>query len=1344
MSKSPSAKNKSSNTTQPSASIHSFEPSQAARQLRAMLPGASTVTLFHRNDEGKREGIVTKPIADIAAAIHEARHLAGDNHVFAALTGLRLAFKDKASANAATDLPEPSYALDGPGGSIHLVYPMKPSDRLATLLTKRRKSDTDDAYTDDDVPLAYGEYGLHADDLAALEALKPGENFRVCKVEEFDDDDPSGVKDEGLSAESEVVSIDGEPTQTLNDAEVYGEIPQAILDKPLFVSVAKKREEKFFKVSPELRFSDILISNLSKIRTGMKDGACLVPGILKDGRRLNQAVTKLYMMGLDVDSGASMEDTMRKLQTMGLFFVAYTTHSHGTTTLEVKKDKFFKWADDNGHPTEASVETVKLFLTNEGKYTEDVIASVSMVNTSHETSGIQLIITTRPIDKFRLLFVLDEPYDISKQPGTQKDAIKAWGNMILGMGAQLGISVDRAATDPARLFYLPSTAKGATNARVVVSAGKALDLKSITKIDVAGTVSSDPFDQAASIMGGKIRGQILSPQKGLHLQKWASERAHGFQISSVFKDHCDDRIRVETGPGKYTVECPFDDDHSNAGDPDDPGCFIQDAGMDAESFTFRCSHDSCAGHDRLAMLEKAMVDGWFTDDVLTDPAYDISGADEEEEGEETTAEEQPTQEEAEEEVIEGGTATTADIARAMDLANKAEVGMASDKISAILKQLLPMGQFDRQRIITLLHKKSGIPLPMLNSLFKAIELKGEGDRGKGFLKGTGFHLDKKGEFICDREGSPVCQPFDIEGHFEDDSGDNATLFLKFKSMGKTKVIAIENRDLYGYGSPAIRDLAGMNFRIFNQDATQTLLQNIKPPLTGQWVSQRGWHGGAFLTLGGETIKPEESSTLTMRMRETTRREFGPMGEFKGWTDAVGAVWEGNAVGREHLALAIMMGLAGPIFGRCHPNGFRMLSLHGPTSRGKSLASKLLASVSGPPSGDGCYLNLRATSNGIEATLPDLSGHTLALDEGQHMKAEHANELVFMMEAGSGKIAATQTRSARQVRRFGGLAMMANEKPWAQKLKDADVDVSPGFDARVLDINVAGVKDYPKGEATALTTRLYGVERNNGWALPMVVRALLNADAKTLAKKVGRLTTALVGKDALGLESRSLESLAWVWLGGILGKKLGIIPAEFSVGRVIRWARDNRVNDASKPVSERVLSALRTSISRRRKIDLYRWESFDPDAFGGSSLDKDVERVNRPWAGFFYQARVGEELIINADALRGMAGNICSETEIAQYLRDAGYLRMKGKNLFHDELPVRDGSAEKVKNYRVVSAFYLAVDTIEAEGTEKVEPESDADADADAVPSPAPNDEAVKPAKPRPENGRPRARTKKAA
>ncbi|RWM13546.1 MAG: DUF927 domain-containing protein [Mesorhizobium sp.] len=1207
--------------------------------------------------------------------------------------GLGFVLTYESDADASAPIWTPSFTVEHDDGRKALVCRVEgPAAGMATLRNDVEPVKGDRYVVTTLMPLPFGPWGLIGDDEARLDA---GKGFKVFKLPEPVNEEPKGLSAESTLITGSIGSLDAGPTEMINDAEVYGEISDAIWHKKLFVSVAKKREEKFFKVSPELSFSDILVSNLSKIRVGVKDGACLVPGVLQDGRRLNNAVTKLYMMGLDVDSGASMEDTIRKLQTMGLFFVAYTTHSHGTTTIEIKRDRFFKWAGDNGYELEVTVDRVKLFLTNEGKYTSDVIAAISDVISSHETSGIQLFVTTKPIDKFRLLFILEQPYVIAEQMGTQRDAIKAWGDMILGMGSLLGISVDKAARDCSRLFYLPSKAKGSTSARVIVSAGKALDWRSLPRVTVTGTISSDPFDQAANIMGGKIRGQILSPQKGLHLQKWASERAHGFLISQVFKDHCDENLREETAPGKFTVLCPFDDDHSNAGDPDDKGCFIQDAGVDAESFTFRCSHDSCAPHDRLAMLEKAMVDGWFTDDVLTDPQYDISGADEENKDEkvdgETAAEGQDDEE------IEVGKATTADIALAMHLANKAVVGMSSAEIGLILKMLVPMGPFDRQRIIALLHKKASIPLAQLTSLFKQIELKAAPD-GTGVLKGTGFRLNKEKTQIVKGTNDPVCQAFEVEGHFEDDSGDNATLFLNFNAMGKAKSIAIERSALYSFGNQVVEDLAGMNFDIFEEADTKFLLQKIKPPLTGQWVSRRGWHGDAFLTLGGETIKPEGSSTLTMRMRETTRRDFGPMGTLDGWTDAVGAVWQGNAIGREHLALAIMMGLAGPIFGRCHPNGFRMLSLHGPTSRGKSLASKLLASVSGPPTGEGCYLNLRATSNGIEATLPDLSGHTLALDEGQHMKAEHANELVFMMEAGSGKIAATQNRSARQVRRFGGLAMMANEKPWAQKLKDADVDVSPGFDARVLDINVAGVKDYPKGEATALTTRLYGVERHNGWALPMVINALLNADAKALSERVADLTTDLVGEDALGLESRSLETLAWVWLGGIMAKELGIIPPDFDVARIIKWARDNRVADASRPVDERVLGALRTSISRRRKIDLYRWESFDPDAFGGSSHGDDVERVNRPWAGFFYMAQKTEELIINADAIRGMVGNICSETEIAQYLHKAGMLRKNGKNLHHDWLPVRGGVKEKVKNYRVVSAFY--------QSEEGAEPDSD--------------------------------------
>ncbi|TPI80423.1 DUF927 domain-containing protein [Mesorhizobium sp. B2-8-9] len=1000
-----------------------------------------------------------------------------------------------------------------------------------------------------------------------------------------------------------------EPTEHINDAEIWGTLTDEIADLPIVLSTAKNREAREWTTQKEARFIDVFKGIFSKHVVGKKDGNSIVTGSLGQSskRRTKNNVLANYMMGLDVDSGASMEETFHTVRRAGLTAIFYTTNSHSTTHVEVAYDKFHRWAIKAELPTEPTDELVRRYMREESNYVSDVCDSAEFVEKRHE-DGMKLIVKTRAIDKFRILFPLEKPFIYAQQNGAHKDVINLWESKVLGMGRSLGIEIDRVARDPSRLFYLPRHPKGADNWRIMLTCGRLLRIEDVPTANPRERFSNDPFDGAGSALGGSSGKAHVGD---VNLKHWAHERAVGFDIASLFRDHCPDRVRETQTTDKLTADCPYDDDHSNPGDPEDKGTFVQSAGQDAATFAFCCRHNGCHGRDRLDMLAKAIELEWFPADALWDDAYFDD----------------------------------------------------------------PDGDTERQ---------SG---------------EAPGDVVCVNLRGTGFKFDAADPDWIHVGGDRVCQPFEVAEHLEDAHGDNATLFLRFHSMGQVKTCKVQRADLWNRAT-VISQLAAMNFRIAgNGETTLELLRNLRPSLNGRWVNRRGWHGDEYLTIGGETVKQAGSAALTMRMLETTRKDFAPPGTLQGWKQAVSPVWEDKAAGREHLALAIMMGIAGPIFGRCHPEGFRMLSLHGPTSRGKSLACKLLASVSGPALSSGCYLNLRATSNGIEAMLPDLSGHAIALDEGQHIKAEHANELVFMMEAGAGKIAATQTRNAREVRRFGGLAMMANEKPWAQKLKDADVDVSPGFDARVLDINVAGVRDYPKGEATPLTTQLHGIKDHNGHVLSLVVKVLLSIDPKAILRQIDRLTTALVGRDAKGLESRAMETLAWVWLGGIIGKKLGIIPAGFSVGRVVRWARENRVTDASRPVADRVLSSLRTAIARRRHGgDLYVWEKSSIPRRGGDEVEtNDIESGHKNVAGYFYRSRGGEELIVLADAIRGMAGNICSETEVAQYLRDAGFLRMQGKKqLFHDTLPMRDGTAERVKNYRIVSSFYLADSESEAD------------------------------------------------
>lgn len=554
--------------------------------------------------------------------------------------GVRLAFLDKSEAETAFDALAPSYVLSvEKNGGIHLTYLIEAGEAaiLEKLVERWQVRDTSKRYVEFEVLSPDEEYRLDADDVKQLEEGKAFEVFTVGEIGEklFPADESES------SAET-----DGKITKR-KDAKVYGTIPAEILEKSIRVSSGKGSDEKRWKTSSEAPFGVFFDNYLAQHKVGRKDGHCFVPGALIGGKRSNMSVQALYMMGLDVDSGESLDTTFATIQRLGLFAVLYTTHSHGSTVIEVRQDKFYQWADKHGKATEPTDETAREFLTFQGKYHADVIAAARYVETVHESTGVNIKIETRPIDKFRIVFLLEEPYVIAKQHMSQRDAIKAWREMILGMARTLGIRVDRAATDCSRLFYAPRHAEG-NEFRILVngsgrlladgSTGKAklLDWTTIERVKSGKDhVSSDPFAQLGHAMGGSDKPRPESPN-GVNLMSWASKHAAGFMPSLVFADHCPERIRREQSRSKFTVECPFDDEHSNPGDPEDMGCFIEDAG-EAETFSFRCSHDACADRDRLDMLAKAMADEWFHDEVLIDNRYSCLAVEDEEEVGESVA-----------------------------------------------------------------------------------------------------------------------------------------------------------------------------------------------------------------------------------------------------------------------------------------------------------------------------------------------------------------------------------------------------------------------------------------------------------------------------------------------------------------------------------------------------------------------------------------------------------------------------------------------------------------------------------------------------------------------------------
>ncbi|TIT12573.1 MAG: DUF927 domain-containing protein [Mesorhizobium sp.] len=405
-----------------------------------------------------------------------------------------------------------------------------------------------------------------------------------------------------------------EPAEFINDAEVWGTLTDEIVNLPIAISTASGREAREWKIHAEARFGDLIQTVFSKHIAGKKDGNSIVTGTLgKSKRRTKSNVLANYLMGLDVDSGASMEETFQKVRAKGLTAIFYTTHSHGTTEVEIAYDRFHRWCVKEELPPEPTTLLIQRYMRDEGKYVTDVCDSAAFVEKRHE-DGMKIIVRTRPIDKFRILFPLEKPFIYAQQNGAHRDVIQLWESKVLGMGRSLGIEIDRVARDPSRLFYLPRHSKGSTNHRIMLTCGRLLRIEDIQSANVRERVSNDPFDRAAHALGG-------TSSKSGSLEKWARERAAGFDIASLFRDHCEDRIRETQTTDKLTTDCPYDDDHSNPGDPEDKGTFVQSAGQDAETFAFRCSHNGCHGRDRLDMLAKAIELEWFPFAALWDDAY---------------------------------------------------------------------------------------------------------------------------------------------------------------------------------------------------------------------------------------------------------------------------------------------------------------------------------------------------------------------------------------------------------------------------------------------------------------------------------------------------------------------------------------------------------------------------------------------------------------------------------------------------------------------------------------------------------------------------------------------------
>lgn len=412
----------------------------------------------------------------------------------------------------------------------------------------------------------------------------------------------------------------GSATTELNQARVSGKDSpewQNLIARPVTFLLPRSRardaKQKEWKNSTAVPLRDWLEGNpdgcLTKHRERPEKGyfpivfgsAAVSNGYTK---RAASGMKTVEFVGIDVDSGDDYESALGRVEALGLACIGYTSFRSGAEKSQINRDAVLRALKIDRDPTTAEL---RAFLAP--RLHPKILDTVEVVGQSQDASGVQIDYSHAPLTKYRLLFPLESPLTVSTLARSQREALNTYARKVRGFARKLDLMADEACFDVSRVFYMPSHPPGGDFALDVIR-GRGLALADIPEAAKEGTKNA--FGVAGA---GAVDRQIA----GMPAKVWAAKYAKRLELARLIDSEAPDRIREDKG-GILVVECPFDELHSNAGDSEDTACHVKDG--DGESgFVWACKHNSCAGHDRLDMLHKALSDGWFDESCLISEDY---------------------------------------------------------------------------------------------------------------------------------------------------------------------------------------------------------------------------------------------------------------------------------------------------------------------------------------------------------------------------------------------------------------------------------------------------------------------------------------------------------------------------------------------------------------------------------------------------------------------------------------------------------------------------------------------------------------------------------------------------
>lgn len=349
-----------------------------------------------------------------------------------------------------------------------------------------------------------------------------------------------------------------------------------------------------------------------------KDGTCIVPGKIVGGTRKAGAIEQIDLLIYDIDGGQPLDDIMEKVYAMDVYAIVHSSYNNYTSKTEISTNAFDGWAKRNNEKSLPTLESMLKYLHQHGKqHLTNVQFDISdrSKHFGRNPDGPVFIVHHDPLAKYRVIFPLKESIVLSDFSLNGRKQLESYEAVYRGVGQTVGLKFDEACKDPSRLFYTPAHPTNSPYEPYFYIFHADEDDPPLLdwKAQPRAVVESKQTKTTANGDEVRITNQdyIVKDKNGTPIDLRILARNAELDIEDALRNALPpDMIRKDRANGGFTLQCPFEDEHSTFGGDG----FFASNGDEKFPWTMSCSHQSCktAKRGRIDFLSEYIRQGYVT------------------------------------------------------------------------------------------------------------------------------------------------------------------------------------------------------------------------------------------------------------------------------------------------------------------------------------------------------------------------------------------------------------------------------------------------------------------------------------------------------------------------------------------------------------------------------------------------------------------------------------------------------------------------------------------------------------------------------------------------------------